>query len=78
MFVFIGGEFMNLTQKQQDVYDVILSYVELHHYSPTVRDICMLTGLKSPSTAHGYMGRLKKLGVIDWEPEKPRTLKIVR
>ncbi|SDJ93301.1 helix-turn-helix domain-containing protein [Paenibacillus naphthalenovorans] len=69
---------MRLTQKQQKFFQAIQSFLREHKYPPSVRDLCALTGLKSPSTAHGYLERLKKKGLIEWESSKPRTLKIAR
>ncbi|NHN34796.1 hypothetical protein G9U52_34190 [Paenibacillus sp. S3N08] len=56
---------MNLTQKQRSILTVIVSFISTHKYSPSIQDICLYTGLKSSSTAHGYLERMRKLGYID-------------
>lgn len=65
------------TPKQLMVLQAIQWYIKEHHYPPTVREIADLVGLKSSSTVHGYLDRLRKAGLIEWEADKPRTLKVL-
>jgi repressor LexA len=65
-----------VSPKQQRMLKLIKDYVAEHSYSPSVRELCALAGLKSSSTAHGYMERLKSKGLISWEPTHPRTIKV--
>ena len=39
-----------LTQRQREVYEFVVSYVDSHGYPPTVREIGEAVGLASPST----------------------------
>lgn len=41
-----------LTAKQQQIYDYIVSFTDEHGYPPSVREIGEYVGLKSPSTVH--------------------------
>ncbi|MBU8908474.1 transcriptional regulator [Desertibacillus haloalkaliphilus] len=65
-----------ITKRQNEILDVIKLFITTKKYPPTTREICELTGLKSSSTVHGHLERLKKEGIIDWEESKPRTLRI--
>lgn len=67
-----------ITKKQLQVYEIIMSFVRVHRYLPTVRDICKLTGSNSMRSAYGYLKRPKKNEIIGWESVKPHTLKIVQ
>ncbi len=69
---------MSVTPKQLIVYDEIKKFVAKHKYSPTVRELAEAVGLKSSSTAHGYLQRLKTRGYIDYQPEQPRTIKLLK
>ena len=69
---------MKLSGRQQLALQVIEHYVEQNNCPPSVRDIMALMGLSSTSTAHGYLRRLRKKGLIEWESDKPRTLKVIR
>lgn len=67
----------HITQKQRAVLKAILKFTEKHKYAPTVRELTKLVGLKSSSTMHGYLERLKQLGLITWEPSSPRTITVI-
>ncbi|MBR2852042.1 MAG: transcriptional repressor LexA, partial [Anaerotignum sp.] len=45
-------------------------------YPPTIREICDGVGLKSPSTVHGHIERLKKAGKLDKADSKTRAIKV--
>ncbi|WP_039944438.1 LexA family protein [Thermicanus aegyptius] len=68
----------NLTAKQQEVLLAIQTYIEKHNYPPTVREIGEMVGLSSSSTVHGHLERLKKKGIITYEPSLPRTITIIK
>ncbi len=63
--------------KQKKVYQYIKSYTEEHGYPPSVREICAAVGLKSTSTVHGHISRLKKKGLLKRDPAKPRAIEIL-
>lgn len=46
-------------------------------FAPTERELCGITGL-SRSTLHSYMVRLKYDGLIDYIPQKSRTIRILK
>lgn len=45
-------------------------------YSPSVREICEATGLKSTSTVHGHLLRLQKKGLLNRDSMKPRAISL--
>jgi repressor LexA len=63
--------------KQKKVYQYIKSYADEHGYPPSVREICAAVGLKSTSTVHGHISRLKKKGLLKRDPSKPRAIEIL-
>ena len=66
----------NLTRKQQQIYDYILSFTMEHGYPPSVREIGSAMGLKSPSTVHFHMKGLEEAGVIVKAEGKTRALSL--
>ena len=40
----------SLSKRQQQIYNVIESYIEQKGFGPTVREICEAVNLSSPST----------------------------
>ena len=66
----------NLTRKQQQIYDYILSFTSEHGYPPSVREIGSAMGLKSPSTVHFHMKGLEEAGVIVKAEGKTRAISL--
>src|SRR5215218_7997627 len=52
---------LNLTKRQQEIFDFVKRYVGEHGYPPTVRDIGKAIGLTSSSTVHAHLGNLERL-----------------
>lgn len=65
-----------LTAKQQQIYDFIVSFTDLQGYSPTVREICAAVGLRSPSTVHLHLKTLQELGLIRRDENKMRSIQV--
>src|SRR5829696_10378246 len=68
---------LNLTKRQQEIFDYVKRYVSEHGYPPTVRDIGKAIGLTSSSTVHAHLGNLEKLGLLKRDPTKPRALEVL-
>ncbi len=66
-----------LTDKERIVYDYIKASLKENGFSPSVRDIMGMLGIKSTSTVHGYIGKLEEKGYIYKENGKSRTLRTV-
>ena len=69
---------LNLTQRQQEIFDFVKRYVGEHGYPPTVRDIGKAIGLASSSTVHAHLANLEKLGVLRRDPTKPRAIEVLK
>ena len=67
----------SLTKRQQEIFDVVRSYVGTHGYPPTVRDIGHAVGLTSSSTVHAHLGNLERLGLLRRDPTKPRAIEVL-
>lgn len=68
---------MDLTKRQQEIFDFIGRYAEKMGYPPTVREIGKAVGLHSSSTVHVHLANLEKAGVLRRDPSKPRALEIL-
>jgi repressor LexA len=66
-----------LTDRQREIYDYVVGYVEGHGYPPTVREIGEAVGLASPSTVHAHLANLERAGLLRRDPTKPRALELV-
>ena len=68
---------LNLTKRQQEIFDFVKRYVGEHGYPPTVRDIGKAIGLTSSSTVHAHLANLEKLGLLRRDPTKPRAIEVL-
>lgn len=68
---------MDLTKRQQEIFDFIKRYSAKYGYPPTVRDIGKAVGLASSSTVHAHLANLEKVGMIRRDPSKPRALELL-
>jgi repressor LexA len=68
---------LNLTKRQQEIFDFIKRYGSEHGYPPTVRDIGKAIGLTSSSTVHAHLANLEKVGLLRRDPSKPRALEVL-
>lgn len=65
-----------LTEKQQHIYDFIVSFQQDHGYPPSVREIGEYVGLKSPSTVHFHLKGLESAGYIIKAEGKTRAISV--
>lgn len=68
---------MDLTKRQQEIFDFIKRYSADNGYPPTVRDIGKAVGLASSSTVHAHLSNLEKLGLLRRDPSKPRAMELL-
>jgi repressor LexA len=68
---------MDLTKRQQEIFDFIKRYSAKYGYPPTVRDIGKAVGLASSSTVHAHLANLEKIGLLRRDPSKPRAIEML-
>jgi repressor LexA len=68
---------MDLTKRQQEIFDFIKRYSSRYGYPPTVRDIGKAVGLASSSTVHAHLSNLERLGLLRRDPTKPRAIELL-
>lgn len=62
---------------KQKILDAVILFFENHGYSPTIREICDMTGLTSTSTVHYHISRLVaegKLNIGDYKSSRTITV----
>jgi repressor LexA len=68
---------MDLTKRQQEIFDFIKRYSASYGYPPTVRDIGKAVGLASSSTVHAHLSNLERIGLLRRDPTKPRAIELL-
>ena len=63
-----------LTKRQKQVLKCIEEYQEKHGFSPSIRDLCEMTGLRSSSSVHAHLKKLEENGYIERMRECARAI----
>lgn len=66
-----------LTAKEKELYEFIIEFSNTYSYPPTVRDIQQGLNIKSTSTVHSYIERLKEKGYLNHSDRKSRSIRAV-
>jgi repressor LexA len=66
-----------LTEKQHQIVDFIVAYTAEHGFPPTMREMAEAIGTKSSNSVAGHLLRLQRAGVVTWEMNKPRTVRVL-
>jgi repressor LexA len=76
-----GGDVLDqmqaLTERQREIWNFVVDYVDRWGYPPTVREIGDAVGLASPSTVHAHLANLERAGLLRRDPTKPRALELL-
>tara|TARA_B100000212_G_scaffold189960_1_gene143194 strand:- start:806 stop:1423 length:618 start_codon:yes stop_codon:yes gene_type:complete len=67
----------NLTQAQNELYLWIKDYVKNFQHSPSIRQMMLAMGLKSPAPIQSRLKHLQEKGYISWQEGKARTMQII-
>ena len=60
------------------ILEAIITYISEHGYSPTVREIGEMVGLKSTSTVYTQLTKMLEMGMIETDGDfgQPRAIRI--
>ena len=73
-YYFVMGK--ELTTAQDQLLDWIKSYINDFHHSPSIRQMMVGMGLKSPAPIQSRLRHLQEKGYISWQEGRARTLKL--
>jgi len=59
------------------VLEFIKAYMSIKGYPPSYQNICEGLGIKSKSNVHKHIHALKSQGLLEIEPHKIRSIKII-
>ena len=66
-----------ISEKQQQILAFIQDYIQKQGFPPAIREICRGVGLRSPSSVHGHLQVLQRMGYIERQDSKTRGLKVI-
>ena len=73
-YYFVMGK--ELTAAQDQLLDWIKIYINDFHHSPSIRQMMVGMGLKSPAPIQSRLKHLQEKGYISWQEGRARTLKL--
>lgn len=65
-----------LTKSQQDTLDAIEEFVAKNGYPPVLRELCDMTGKKSPATIFRLVSALEQKGFVKTTPGQMRSIRL--
>lgn len=67
-----------LTQREKNVLNLIIGFISINGYPPTIREIGKLSGLSSPASSKSIIDKLKNKGYISYIEKRNRTIIILK
>ena len=67
----------SLTIAQQELYDWLADFISNHHHSPSIRQMMIAMGLRSPAPIQSRLRHLQEKGWIKWQEGQARTLQLI-
>lgn len=67
-----------LNEKEREVLQSIIDYIDENGYPPAVREIGKKVGFKSSGTIHRYFNSLQEKGYIEKKEGMPRALRVLK
>ena len=62
----------------RQVYDAIVDHFAGHDYPPSIEQVREAAGIRSKATAKEWVHRLRGMGLVDFDDNRPRTLRILK
>ena len=66
-----------LTTAQQELYDWLSDYIGSHRHSPSIRQMMLAMGLRSPAPVQSRLRHLQQKGWLTWQEGQARTLQLL-
>ena len=63
--------------EQNKVMESLRAFIDEHGFAPTERELCQKAGISSNAALHRHLVRMKYEGLIDYIPQKSRTIRIL-
>lgn len=67
----------DLSKKQEITFNAIKQYIEKYGFSPTIRELCEMVGVKSTCTIYQSLNILKRKGYINYVYNRSRTIRVL-
>jgi repressor LexA len=68
----------NLTKVQQELYDWLVEYIRENQHAPSIRQMMIAMGLRSPAPIQSRLEHLRNKGYIQWAEGQARTIQILK
>ena len=69
---------IELTDRENNVYQAIVQYISENNYPPTVRELVAMTGINSTATISSCINRLSRKGYLTYKGRTARSICVKR
>ena len=69
---------IELTERENKVYQAIVQYITENNYPPTVRELVAMTGINSTATISSCINRLSRKGYLTYKGRTARSISVKR
>ena len=67
-----------MTEREQEILEIIKTFIKEKGYSPTIREICRIANIKSTAAVHAHIKKLKAEGHITTGVDMPRSIALTK
>ena len=67
-----------MSEREKEILEIIKTFIKENGYSPTIREICRISNIKSTASVHGHIKRLKDEGHITTGIDMPRSIALTK
>ena len=65
-----------MNNKQKEIYEFIVSYIEKNMYPPSIREIAAGVGFRSNASVWHHLLKIQEYGFIEIKMNSPRAIKV--
>jgi DNA-binding MarR family transcriptional regulator len=66
----------NITDRQREVLDYLVTYIRKHGYAPSLREIGSALKIRSTNGVSDHLAALARKGFIEWSSMKARAIRV--
>lgn len=61
----------------EEMLNHIINFITANRYSPSLSELCEMSGIKSKATIHNRLYKMRNEGLIDYKDGENRTISVI-
>jgi repressor LexA len=71
------GNEMQPKVTNEEMLNHIINFITANRYSPSLSELCKMSGIKSKATIHNRLYKMRNEGLIDYKDCENRTISVI-